>query len=56
MVCFYFEHTQDHEYWITLEQNIHAAIESDLVAIHPTLTGNSVPFVPEWKKIKNYTR
>lgn len=55
------------EYKITLEQNIHTTIESDLVAIYPALTGNSVkkikellgyiaqsvPFVPNWQKIKS---
>jgi predicted AAA+ superfamily ATPase len=29
-------------YWMTLEQNIHTTIESDLSAIFPALTGNSV--------------
>lgn len=53
-------------YATTLEQNIHTSIESDLVAIHPELTGRSVikirqllsfiaesvPFTPAWKKLK----
>lgn len=57
------------EFKITLEQNIHTTIESDLVAIYPHLTGNSVykirqllayiaqsvPFVPNWQKIRNLT-
>ena len=52
---------------MTLEQNIHTTIESDLAAVHPELTGNSikkikqlisyiageVPFIPAWGKIKN---
>ena len=52
-------------YQITLEQNIHVTLESDLVAIHPELTGrsiarvkkllswiaNQVPFMPNWSKI-----
>lgn len=52
---------------ITLEKNIHVTIESDLVAIHPNLSGvsvrkielllsyiaQSVPFIPNWKKIKS---
>ena len=52
---------------MTLEQNIHTTIESDLAAVHPELTGNSikkikqliayiaseVPFMPSWTKIKN---
>lgn len=51
---------------ITLEQNLHTTLESDLVVIHPELTGNSikkikklfsyvtsaVPFIPSWGKIK----
>lgn len=55
------------EFYMTLEQNIHTTIESDLVAIHPELTGNSikkikqlisyiatqVPFTPSWTKIKD---
>ncbi|MFH1334165.1 MAG: AAA family ATPase [Pseudomonadota bacterium] len=53
-------------YFVTLEQNLHTVIESDLTAIYPALTGNStkkikqllsfiamtVPFTPNWKKIK----
>ncbi len=53
-------------YYMTLEQNIHVTLESDLVAIYPHLTGNSirkvkqllsfiagsVPFIPSWNKIK----
>jgi len=53
-------------YWITLEQNLHTTIESDLTAIYPQINGNSVnkikkllifiansvPFVPNWNKIK----
>jgi predicted AAA+ superfamily ATPase len=53
-------------YWITLEQNLHTTIESDLAAIFPKLTGNSirklkqllafiavnVPFVPNLQKLK----
>ncbi|MDE3055822.1 MAG: AAA family ATPase [Verrucomicrobiota bacterium] len=52
-------------YSMTLEQNFHAIIESDLLAIHPHLTGNSikkikqllqfiagaVPFTPNWSHI-----
>lgn len=51
---------------MTLEQNIHTTIESDLSSVHPELTGNSirkikqlisyiaaeVPFTPNWTKIK----
>lgn len=53
-------------YLITLEQNIHTTIESDLVAIYPQLSGNtvvklkqllsflasSVPFAPNWEKLR----
>jgi predicted AAA+ superfamily ATPase len=53
-------------YFISLEQNLHTTIESDLVAIYPSLNGNSikkieqllmfiasaVPFVPNWKNLK----
>lgn len=53
-------------YWITLEQNIHTTIDSDLSAIFPALTGASirklkqllsfiasaVPFVPNLQKLK----
>jgi uncharacterized protein len=52
-------------YQITLEQNIHTTIESDLVAIYPEIKGHSikkikqllsfisdsVPFIPNWKKL-----
>ncbi|NGX62792.1 MAG: hypothetical protein KR126chlam6_00192 [Candidatus Anoxychlamydiales bacterium] len=52
-------------YQITLEQNMHTTIESDLASIFPKLTGSSikkikqllilisdlVPFIPNWQKI-----
>ena len=52
-------------YNITLEQNVHVTIDSDLTAIYPELTGRSlakikqllifiagaVPFVPNWAKM-----
>ncbi len=64
---FYTEQKNDTEYWLLLEQNINATIESDLMSVHKTLTGNSirkikklisfiarsVPFTPEWKKMKS---
>jgi predicted AAA+ superfamily ATPase len=64
---YYFDLEIDQEYWLMVEQNIHATLESDLVAVHPSLTGNSihklkllvtfisqsVPFSPNWKKIKD---
>lgn len=54
-------------YYMALEQNIHLTLESDLAAIYPHLTGNSirkikqlltfiagaVPFIPNWNKIKS---
>ena len=54
-------------YMITLEQNMHTTIESDIAAIFPQLMGSSirkiknllsfiaetVPFIPNWKKIMN---
>ncbi len=53
-------------YWMTLEQNIHTTLDSDLCAIFPALTGASirkmkqllsfiasnVPFVPNLQKLK----
>lgn len=57
------------EYQMTVTQNLHTTIESDLAAIYPRLTGNSikkikqlmtylaqaVPFIPNWQNIKNST-
>jgi len=54
-------------YYLLVEQNLHTTIESDLVAIYPSLTGNrvrkikqllsfiarSVPFTPNWSKLKS---
>lgn len=54
-------------YLITLEQNVHTTIESDLAAIYPHLSGasinkikqiltfiaKSVPFIPNWNNIKD---
>ncbi len=53
-------------FYLTLEQNIHTTLEGDLMAIYPSLSGNSVkkikkllsiiaesvPFTPDLKKIK----
>jgi uncharacterized protein len=64
---FFYELNNEALYNITLEQNIHTTIESDIAAIFPKLTGNSirkiknllsfitetVPFIPNWKKIMN---
>ena len=63
---FYFEYNDKMQFTMALEQNIHTTIESDLLAIYPSLTGNSVkklkallkvisasvPFVPDMKKLK----
>lgn len=54
-------------FYMTLEQNLHTTLDSDLAAIHPELTGNSikkikqllkfiadsVPFTPNWRTLKN---
>lgn len=57
------------EFKMTVEQNLHTTLESDLTAIYPHLTGNSikkikqlvgylthaVPFTPNWQQIKKIT-
>lgn len=57
------------EFKMTIEQNLHTTLESDLMAIYPHLTGNSikkikqlvvylaqaVPFTPNWQSIKKIT-
>ncbi len=64
---YYFEYNNKEQFYMALEQNIHVTIESDLLAIYPSLTGNSikklksllkvisasVPFTPDMKKLKN---
>ena len=64
---FFFEYNNKAQFTIALEQNMHTTIESDLLAIYPSLTGNSVkklkallkvistsvPFTPDMKKLKN---
>jgi predicted AAA+ superfamily ATPase len=64
---YYFEYNNKEQFYMALEQNIHTTIESDLLAIYPALTGNSikklksllkvisasVPFIPDMKKLKN---
>lgn len=62
----YFSEIKDESlYSLTLEQNVHTTIESDLSATHPQLTGvsihkikqllsfiaNAVPFTPNWSHI-----
>ena len=63
---YYFEYNDPAQFRMALEQNIHTTIESDLLAIYPSLTGNSikklksllkvisasVPFTPDMKKLK----
>lgn len=63
---YYFELNDAAKFEITLEQNIHTILESDLISIHPQLTGNSikrikqlltfiaqsVPLIPQWTNIK----
>ncbi len=63
---YFFEINDVNSFWLTLEQNIHVTIESDLATIYPQLTGHSikkiiqllsfiagsVPFIPNWNKIK----
>lgn len=63
----YFREYRNRElFYITLEQNIHTTLENDLMAIYPSLSGNSikkikkllmiiassVPFTPDLKKLK----
>ena len=62
---YFFELQDPNIYTMTLEQNFHAIIETDLTAVNPHLTGesikkikqllifiaNSVPFTPNWNKI-----
>lgn len=64
---YYFEYHNKEQFAMALEQNIHTTIESDLLAIYPSLTGNSikklksllkvisasVPFTPDMKKLKS---
>lgn len=62
---YFLELPDESSYAITLEQNLHATIEVDLVSVHPHLSGaslaklkqlllfisRSVPFTPNWSKI-----
>lgn len=64
---YFLEEESESEFLQLVEQNVHAVIEVDLVAIHPSLTGNSVkklkqllsfiassvPLTPNWQKIKS---
>ena len=63
---YFLEFNNTELYQLTLEQNIHTTIESDLVAIYPQLSGysvkkikqllayvaNAIPFTPNWQKVK----
>lgn len=63
---YYLEISNEELFFITLDQNFHTTVESDLPAIYPALTGNStykmkqllsfiaanVPFTPNLKQLK----
>jgi predicted AAA+ superfamily ATPase len=63
---FFLQFADKKSFYIALEQSIHAVIESDLPAIHPAMTGNSiarikrllsalaanVPFTPDLNKLR----
>lgn len=63
---YFFELNDASLYFITLEQNVHTTLDSDLAEIHPELTGNSirkikqlltfiaahVPFTPNLQELK----
>ena len=62
---YWFELKDEDKFAITLEQSIHTTLESDLIAIHPNLSGSSikkihallafiaqnVPYSPNWKDL-----
>jgi uncharacterized protein len=64
---YFLEYKDKSLFYLTLEQNIHTTLEMDLIAIFPSLNGNSinkikkllsilaasVPFTPDLKKLKN---
>ncbi len=64
---YYFEINDEQAYWITVEQNFHATLDSDLASVYPGLTHHSiakikkllifisgcVPFTPNWESLKN---
>jgi len=64
---YFYELKDESLFYITLEQNIHATVENDLLFVYPSLSGNSIkkmllllsfirnnaPFVPDMKKLKN---
>lgn len=63
---YFFELNNDIKFKITLEQNVHTILESDLASIYPQLSSNSirkikqlliflaqnVPFIPNWHHLK----
>ncbi len=63
---YFMEYKSKKLFFLTLEQNIHTTLESDLIAIYPSLSGTSVkkmkkllaiiavsvPFTPDLKKLK----
>ena len=63
---YFYELNNEMKFKMTLEQNVHTTLESDLPAIYPQLTANSirkvkqlltyvaqsVPFVPKWQQLK----
>lgn len=63
---YFFEYNDKELFYLTLEQNVRTTLESDLMAIYPSLSGNtvnkikkllaiiaaSVPFTPDLRKIK----
>jgi len=69
--CGYYPYFKEYgdktQFYLTLEQNVHTTLESDLLAIHQTLNGSSirkiqkllsiisslVPFTPDMKQLKN---
>ena len=64
---YYFEINDEQAYWITVEQNFHATLDSDLATVYPGLThttiakikklliyiSSCVPFSPNWESLKN---
>ncbi len=64
---YYFEINNEQAYWMTVEQNFHATLDSDLASVYPSMThvsiakikkllifiSSSVPFIPNWESLKN---
>lgn len=63
---YFMEYKNNYLFYLTLEQNIHTTLESDLISIYPSLSGSSikkikrlltiiaasVPFTPDLKNLK----